>query len=218
MMISIDWVEEVMGIARRNTHEVYGNLGRNTCVHSTRVLINTLRREGVRANVEVVCVRALDAVSFADFKAGNPISGFMYYTGPDSDELPQNPDTRILSGEAWNAHMIASLELAPGEPLLFMDMTADQFHLPHHGVHVESAITFQADGDGWRDGRLAALPLPHGAAILYQRLADDVREAQTWKTSGAWTSGGAKINAIVDKSVREIATLGHPRMVCRNAQ
>lgn len=212
-MLSGLWVSTVTEIVGRETRKAYRHLGLNTCVHSSRVLHTVLRREGIRSEPAAVSVMALDAVSLAEFKAGLPMSGFMYYVGPDAPFMPQDPTVKVLSGKAWNAHMVCTVGPVAESELIVADVTAPQFSRPQHGVTVEDSVTFDAEPDIWSSGGFVGANLPGGGGLVYRRLADDVPESQAWRTSSAWTKEGGTIRAIADRCLREIARLDIPREV-----
>lgn len=206
-MLSREWVDAVTEIVGQETRRAYRHLGLNTCVHSSRVLYTVLRREGVRSDPTAVSVMALDAVGFEDIKAGVPMSGFMYYVGPDILALPPDRSVKVLTGEAWNAHMVLTIEPAAGEDLIVADVTAPQFSRPQYGVVVDRSITFDADPADWRSGLPGGVTLSDGGGLVYRRLADDVPEAQAWKKSDAWTGEASTIRAIADVCLRRVAGL-----------
>jgi len=206
-MLSWEWVDAVTQIVGQETRRAYRHLGLNTCVHSSRVLHTVLRREGVRSEPTAVSVMALDAVGFEDIKAGAPMSGFMYYVGPDVPALPPDPSVKVLTGKAWNAHMVLTIEPAHGADLIVADVTAPQFNRPQYGVTVSSPITFDAPPADWRAGFPGGVSLPDGGGLIYRRLADDVPEAHAWKKSSAWTTEASIIRAIADVCLRRVAGL-----------
>jgi len=212
-MLSRQWVDAVTEIVGRHTRHAYRHLGLNTCVHSSRVLYTVLRREGIRSEPTAVSVRALDAESFGQVQQGVPISGFMYYVGPDVDGLPKDTSVKVLSGKAWNAHLVVTVEPALGDDLIVADVTAPQFHRPQYGVFVTDPVTFDADPGSWNRGLPGGVSLPGGAGLIYQRLAADVPESRMWKMSQAWTTEASTIRLIADGCIREVATLDVPRMV-----
>lgn len=214
-MLSPDWLSAVTEIVGRHTRLAYRHLGLNTCVHSSRVLYTVLRREGIRSEPTAVSVLALNAVSYQQLRQGLPMSGFIYYTGPDIAGIPKDTSVKVLSGEAWNAHMVVVIEPGPDADLVVADVTAPQFHRPQFGVHVGDSVTFDADPEEWRSGHPGGVELPGGGALVYRRLADDVPEAQAWKKSSAWTTEGNVIRAISEACLRDVAGLDQPRTISR---
>lgn len=221
MMISTEWVDEVTEVVGDVTREAYRHMGANTCVHSSRALFNVLRREGIRSTPTAVGVLAMDAVALAALNAGEvegglPMAGFAYYVGPGMSKMPRDPNIRVVSGEAFNAHMVITVEPAPGADLMVADVTAPQFHRPQDGVSVLRPVTFPAEPGSWNEGEPGVIPLPDGGGILYQRVPDSVPESRSWKTSSAWTTEAKTMNAIVEECLRRVRLLDSPRMVCRN--
>lgn len=212
-MLSPTWLDAVTEIVGRETRKAYAHLGLNTCVHSSRVLHTVLRREGIRSEPTAVTAMALDAVSFDDVKNGRPVSGFMYYVGPDRDGIPDDPSVKVLTGRAWNAHMVLTVQPAPDSDLYVADVTAPQFNRPQYGVTVPGVVTFDADPAAWLAGQPGGVKLPNGGGLVYHRLGDDVPESRAWKTSGAWVTEGNIVRRIVDICMQQVVRLDEPRLI-----
>lgn len=214
-MLSADWVDAVVEIVGRVTREAYRHLGLNTCVHSSRVLHTVLRREGVRSKPRAVAVLACNAESYAQLEHGEPTSGVMLYTGPNGKNMPQNPRAKVRTGEAWDAHMVLEIPTGIDDELIIADVTALQFSYPEHGIIVKEPITFDVPVKYWTSEFPGGIPLPDGGGIVYHPLPDHVPEANSWKTTSAWTTEADVIRAIADVCTAHIARLNIPREVSR---
>lgn len=212
-MLSPDWLDAVTEIVSRETRHAYRHLGLNTCVSSSRVLYTVLRQQGIRSEPTAVSAMSLNDVSFDDIKNGRPLSGFMYYVGPDMAGIPPDRSVKVLSGEAWNAHMVLAIRPSPDSDLFIADVTAPQFSRPQYGVTVPSAVTFDAEPAAWLAGEPGGVELPGGGGLIYRRLSDDVPESQTWKTSSAWTKEGSTVRGIADRCTRQLMRLDEPRVL-----
>jgi hypothetical protein len=146
---------------------------RTSCIISTRVAVEVLKAHGIEARAQAVKVEALNATAVWDVKTRAPEPRLGSY-------IAAVEGTGVLdqADNSWDGHLVAIFTDAKGEVLL--DLSADQFARPQHGIHAEPLAMRFAKIGGWPIGRV----WPNGSAIAYAPVP-----SRSYRSSSNWDRG-----------------------------
>lgn len=203
-----DWLHEFARTTRTEMLTVYH---RHTCVLATRIGHEVLRYFGIGSTPEAVRVGFFTADAFAELEngiAGKPAAGYsvgVMGTGAVTHQVATTPlgaepaaTTGPDLGTSWDGHLVTRLT---GPPRL-IDLSADQFDRPEHGLPVPGPVVIPLpDTTGWDANEWTAMTRADGVRMLYQRL-----DNHAWRRSNDWTllEHGGEARAVVARVIRRL--------------
>jgi len=172
----------------------------DSCIESTRVLIEVARYFGVEVRPLAVRVQLFNAEAWDQLQARVPL-----------DEWTGGAFSLGIDGEAprtgkWNGHLVG---LAPGHVI---DASADQFSRPAKGITIDGPMVLPRP-PGWpaSGGPAAWLAPDDGLRIIYE---PGVRDP-SWRKAPAWSGHRAAYREVAGQAIRALRTLeGDPDDRC----
>ena len=168
----------VTAITRRHILELYPP---NSCIASTRILIEVLRYFGCRAEPLPVKVLACNAAAAPLLEAGTPIAQWpesAYSIGVDA--------TGTRADKGWDGHLVVTANRH------LIDPSADQLDRPDHDLRVPGPIVLPIQDWPVRAQR-------HNTTIVYWP-ADSLGN---WATAPDWSLNRPEARSAVGASIRE---------------
>lgn len=207
------WLSDAAHIVRANVRERFPL---DSCITSTRIMLDCLRRNGIPTVPDPVSVFAHSADRWVDMaqrlEAGKPLTPDMPGSSVGiqaSDEITpaaQRSDRPGVSKtRGWNGHLLCRTEpisTAPDVPSYLVDLAVDQLHRPDWGIEITGPVVTKVYNlDGWRDGDTIGVELSGGAIVTWARAA----QLTLWKHAALWVAEDPTVTMITAQSMADIA-------------
>ena len=207
------WFSQVLDAAHQMVHKAIER--RNTCVLSTRLLMEIFSRFEVRVRpipVAAVALNPAAAVAWrtrAPREAWGPKSGaFMRYIAPNGDPNPiltnmplpsdetwvdSAPTPERLDGKrtGWDAHLILRM-VSPYGGFYWIDLTAAQFNNPARDLAFPDIGVIRSTGMPEGHESLI-LDADNGGLVMYRILPPQSHVARLYRDAPDWVDMGAQV-------------------------
>ncbi len=207
------WFSEILDAVHLLVHRSIER--RNTCVLSTRFLVEVFSRFNVRVLPVPVAAVALNPVAAVVWRSGapatswDPTSGaFMRYIAPNGDPNPiltnmplpsdetrvaDAPDVTRSPGQVtgWDAHLILRM-VSPYGGFYWIDLTASQFNNPARDLEFPDIAVVRSTGMPEGHESLI-LDAENGGLVMYRILPPQSKVARRYKDAPDWIEMGALV-------------------------
>lgn len=188
-MVAVDTGERLFRITSVVREEVLKHWQPDSCIASTRTLIEVLNYFGHTAIPLPVVVLAFNPAAWKLNLEGAPIDQWpaeAWSVGVQGSGVMNRESNR------WDGHLVA---LVDNERLL--DPSLDQLTRPERGIPM-SPGTFRVAN--WSEGTQMLFERPDGVVIIYERMQD----AGDWRKSPDWSKRESLIRSTAGSAIRRL--------------
>lgn len=198
------WLQDVTFLTRSLTLATFST--ENTCIATSRILIEVLARSGVAARPVPVVVKVENEKARALTEQRVPVEQWPDDAWSVAIDVQQEDEPRH-----WNGHLCVMVKGEGfGQPRVFIDPTADQFSRPERNLIVGGPILF-----GVGKHQLFTPQDPLGTVLnrdqpgsmvtaMYWPMPPQLRQAKTFLNAPNWNMDPALLDECVEKILAEV--------------
>lgn len=207
------WFSQVLDAAHGMVHRAIER--RNTCVLSTRLLVEIFSRFEVKVRPVPVAAVALNPVAAVAWRTRAPAAAwapetgaFMRYIAPNGDAKPILTNMPLPSDETWvdsapaptrppgqrtgwDAHLIVRM-VSPFGGFYWIDLTASQFNNPARNLEFPDIGVIRSSGMPEGHESLI-LDAENGGLVMYRILPPQSKVARLYKDAPDWVDMGEEV-------------------------
>ena len=195
MSLDLDraWLHRAVRHTRAAVDEISDT--RASCLLSTKLLCAVLSAFEVSARPQAVWVTARNAAAMEAMLAGRDER-----TAPGAWSVGVRPGAVVNAG-AWPGHLVTVVR-APnvmrqgGPARLLVDLSADQFDRPEHGIVFGGPVIFGIDGTWSPQDPLASINHDARCAIQYVPSVPGQDAHASWRDTPAFTTQATTLDAL----------------------